>query len=228
MLVACWSSKGGSGTTVVACALAIALGGPTPRSLRSNGDDHPDVRLVDLDGDVPTALGVLAPQGPGVWDWLTSADAPPDALDRLYAEVRGAIRVLHAGRDRNGAPSPGRVDAFVAALAKDAGRTVVDCGVPREGSVAAAVARRADASLLVLRPCYLALRRALDAPLRPTGIILVDEPGHDLGRADVEQIVGAPVRAVVPVEPVISRAVDAGLLAGRLPRSLQRAVRRAA
>ena len=78
------------------------------------------------------------------------------------------------------------------------------------------------------RACYLALRRAADPPLRPSGVVLVTEPGRALDRTDVEQVVGAPVRAEVAVDPAVARAVDAGLLASRLPRGLERALRRAA
>jgi hypothetical protein len=91
----------------------------------------------------------------------------------------------------------------------------------------AALVHRATPSLLVLRPCYLALRRAANHPLRPAGVVLVTEAGRALTRSDVEGVLGVPVRATVPVEPVVARAVDAGLLAARLPRSL-RALRSAA
>jgi hypothetical protein len=90
------------------------------------------------------------------------------------------------------------------------------------------VAAAASASLLVLRPCYLSLRRALQAPMRPSGVILVSEPGRSLGRSDVEDVLGVPVRAVVGIDPAVARAVDAGLLATRLPRGLERALRHAA
>jgi len=104
---------------------------------------------------------------------------------------------------------------------------VADCGSGPAGA-GLAVAAGAPTSLLVLRPCYLALRRAVRAPLRPSGVILVSEPGRSLGRADVEDVLGVPVRAVVGVDPAVARAVDAGLLPTRLPRSLERALRHAA
>ena len=102
-----------------------------------------------------------------------------------------------------------------------------DCGVLATGA-AQAVAAAASASLLVVRPCYVALRRALAAPLRPSGVVLVSEPGRALGRRDVEDVLGVPVRAEIDVEPAVARAVDAGLLSSRLPRSLERALRNAA
>ena len=106
---------------------------------------------------------------------------------------------------------------------------VIDCGVLGACEPdRAVVAARCTHSLLVTRACYLALRRAADPPLRPSGVVLVTEPGRALDRTDVEQVVGAPVRAEVALDPAVARAVDAGLLASRLPRGLERALRRAA
>jgi hypothetical protein len=63
---------------------------------------------------------------------------------------------------------------------------------------------------------------------RPTGIVLVTEPGRALGARDVERAIGAPVVAEVPYDPAVARAVDAGLLATRLPGSIARPLRGAA
>ena len=92
----------------------------------------------------------------------------------------------------------------------------------------AAVAANADHSLLVVRPCFLALRRAVRAPIRPTGVVLVAEEGRALTTSDVEDVLGAPVQAAVSVTAQVARAVDAGLLASRLPRTLERELRHAA
>jgi hypothetical protein len=59
-------------------------------------------------------------------------------------------------------------------------------------------------------------------------VILVDEPGRGLAQRDVEHALGVPIEAVVSLDPTVSRAVDAGLLASRLPRVMTRALRRAA
>jgi hypothetical protein len=121
-------------------------------------------------------------------------------------------------------PGPGRAEALVDALTADARPVVADCGAADEGA-GLAVAAAAPVSLLVLRPCYLALRRALAAPVRPSGVILVAEPGRSLGRRDVEDVLGVPVRAEVEVDSAVARAVDAGLLTRRIPRTLERALR---
>ena len=217
MLVACWSAKGGSGTTVVSIALAAVL------ARRSASG----AVLADLAGDAPAALGLPEPPGPGLADWLAAgADVPADALGRLEVDA-GAFSLLPAGAS---APSPdvdGRGDVLAALLSADPRPVVADCGTSPSGA-ALAVAAAATHSFLVLRPCYLALRRAVAAPLRPSGVVLVDEPGRSLCAADVEAALDVPVRAVVPVTEPIARAVDAGLLGARLPRGLERAVRRAA
>ena len=53
----------------------------------------------------------------------------------------------------------------------------------------------------------------------------VREPGRVLSRHDVEHVVRAPVVAEIELDPGVARTVDAGGLAGRLPRSLARALR---
>src|SRR5438552_253681 len=71
VLIALWSAKGGSGTTVVAAALATVLARSSPGG----------AVLVDLAGDVPGALGVAEPPGYGVADWLAAGPSvPEDAL----------------------------------------------------------------------------------------------------------------------------------------------------
>ena len=90
------------------------------------------------------------------------------------------------------------------------------------------LAAGATHSLLVLRPCYLALRRAVSSPLRPSGVVLVREDGRALSELDIEAVLGVPVTARVRVSHAVARAVDAGLLAAHLPRSLSHDLRSAA
>ena len=216
MLIACWSAKGGSGTTVVSVALGLLLARGAPGG----------ALIVDLAGDVPAALGMAEPSGAGVTDWLAAGDdVEVDALARLEIDAAPSLRIVPRGSVAE-PPAP-RVEALAAALQADARPVVADCGVA-PGSVAQTLAAEASLSLLVVRPCYLALRRALAAPFRPSGVVLVEERGRALTRADVEGVLGVPVRAVVEVDSTVARAVDAGLLAGRLPAGLERALRNAA
>ncbi len=215
MLFACWSTKGGSGTTVVAVALASLLARHGAGSL-----------LVDLAGDVPAVLGMPEPDGPGIAGWLAAGDGvPADALPRLEVAGPGGVRVLPLGASV--APAGPRGDVLAALLGADPRPVIADCGTAPSGA-ARSVALAATHSILVVRPCFLALRKAGRSPVQPTVVVLVREPGRSLGAADVEAAVGAPVVAEVGFDVSVARAVDAGTLGQRLPRALQRSLRRVA
>jgi hypothetical protein len=215
-LLAFWSPKGGSGTSVTAAACAI-------HAARRAGP----VRLVDLCGDQPAILGLGAEPETGAADWLAAGPtAPTDALDRLGVEVVPGLSLLPRGRTAS-VLEPAVAAEAGAALAvalRDGPLTIVDVGVP-DSPVARAVLEVADVSMLVVRECYLALRRAAAAPLvgRSFGLVVLQEPGRALGPADVAQVLGRPVTARVPVRSAVARAVDAGVLPTRLPEPLARA-----
>jgi hypothetical protein len=189
--------------------------------------------IVDLAGDVPAVLGVSEESAsPGAAEWLDVGEAvPADGLARLEVPVRSGLALLSRG---SGALGSSRSAPFAALLAADPRAVVVDAGAitpatPGErAALVGAVAAHADHSLLVVRPCFLALRRAALAPIRPTGVVLVAEAGRALTAADVEEVLGVPVQATVSVTAQVARAVDAGLLASRLPRTLERELRHAA
>lgn len=212
MYLLCWSAKGGVGTTVVAAALAVvsARSGPTV--------------LVDIGGDAPAALGIEAPTVPGLGDWWASPHAPADALLSLATPVRDGLRLVHAGTMPS-VLSPLHAERLAVAAARHDTTVVIDAGsaVPHE-----ILHRCADASLLVIRPCYLAIRRAVVHAGLATGIVVVTEPGRALGATDIANTLGAPVVAQVPWDPAVARAVDSGSLAGRVPPSLARPVSRIA
>ena len=229
MLIACWSPKGGAGTTVVSCGMALVLA----RSQAPSRSGAGGVLIADLSGDVPAVLGLPTPASPGLVDWLAAgADVPAEALGRLEVDAGPGLHLLAWGGELTAAAATAAEGAergeVLAAALSGGGRTVVaDCGSAASGA-ALAVAAAAEVSLLVLRPCYLALRRALAAPIRPSAVVLVNEPGRALTRRDIEEVLGVPVRAEIDYDPAIARAVDAGLLAGRVPRALERALREAA
>ena len=221
MLISCWSAKGGAGTTVVVAALGVLLARAGPAG----------AAVADLAGDLPAALGLPDPGGPGLAGWLTAgAEVPADGLGRLEVPVRPGLALLPRG---SGPLPPARADVLCSLLHADPRPVVTDCGLlsaagPGDGDVAVAVAAHATHSLLVLRPCFLALRRAVAAPIRPSGVVLVAEESRSITPADIEEALGVPVKARVRVTPQVARAVDAGLLAARLPRSLERDLRDAA
>lgn len=206
MYTLCWSAKGGSGTTVVSCALALL-------SAR-----HEPTIVVDLGGDVAAALGVAVPTGPGVGDWLAAPQSSADALFRLGSECSAGLRLVPPGPPANGDPAL-VAERLAEACARHAGPVVIDAGpqVPPE-----VLHRCASRSLVVVRPCYLGLRRATAHLGLACGVIVVGEPGRALGVTDVERTLGVPVVAELTWDPAVARAVDAGLLASRLPPSLAR------
>ena len=212
MIITCWSVKGGSGTTVVAASLALLLGKRTEQG----------ALLVDLAGDTPAVLGMAEPTGAGVGDWLDGPSRDATSLLQHEVEVAPFVRLLPMGARSLSPGSP-----LIEALAQDERTIIIDAGVLAPGPSLDVIAN-ATTSLLVLRPCYLALRRASLAPDRPSGVVLINEPGRALGRKDIESVLGVPVVADVLIDPNVARAVDAGLLAGRLPRTLARSLRSAA
>jgi hypothetical protein len=212
VLITCWSSKGGSGTTVVAAALAAVL-----------ADEAGEARLVDLGGDLPAALGLPEPPvGLTAWRSVAVEGSRPAALASLAIDVRPGLRMVPRGP---GLLDP-RIGPALAAVLAEGGPVVVDAGVVEADSVALELAATATTSLLVLRPCFLALRRAVAAPLRASGVVLVDEPQRVLSASDLEAALGIPVVAVLPWDPAVARRVDAGLLGAAVPRSLSRPLRR--
>jgi len=206
-MIVCWSVKGGSGTTVVAAALALVAA------------QRLDVgaRLIDMSGDIPSALGMSEPASEGIAEWLSATDHPgADALNNLMLPVTAHLGVIPRGRS-NIVPSlvnPDRLRDLALVIAESHIPTVVDAG---SGLATIPFIEHATRSLLIIRPCYLALRRASLLTAKPHGVIVITEPGRALGVHDVESVVGAPVLAEIPFDPAIARAVDAGLLAGRVP-----------
>jgi hypothetical protein len=225
VFIACWSTKGGVGTTVVAAALAILLARRSPAG----------ALIVDLAGDVPAALGSPSSRsggrdgGAGVADWLAAApDVPPDGLVRLEARAGPGLAVVPRG---DGPLRPGiGADSLAALLVDERRPVVVDCGRLDSSSadVALSLAAGATRSLLVVRSCFLGLHRARDALIRPSGVVLVAEPGRSIAPNDVEAVLDVPVLCRVRVTDTIARAVDAGLLAAHLPRTLAKDLRHAA
>jgi hypothetical protein len=115
------------------------------------------------------------------------------------------------------------VEALAAHLATDPRLVVVDGGlVGGARPEATALAAFAGRSLLVLRPCYLALRRAVEAPVRPSAVVVVGERGRHLDAPAMVDALGVPVAAALAAHPQVAAAVDAGLLARPLPARLTR------
>lgn len=214
MHILCWSAKGGSGTTLVAATLAVL-------SAR-----HRPTLLVDLGGDLPGLLGVPEPAGPGVGDWLGSPRATAESLWRLAGDVAPHLGLLAAGSLSDGRTLDDvhaeRIAHALAAAPADT-EVIVDAGPHGRHAALHASASR---SLLVMRPTYLSMKRSTRHPGLATGVVVIRESNTGYTSADVENIVAAPVLLDTPWDPAVARAVDAGLLATRLPIAWARAVER--
>lgn len=219
-----WSTKGGVGTSVVAAATAIRLA----------SEGH-ETTLVDLNGDQPALLGMIAgavPAEPGIGDWLAAGDGvAADAIGRLLEDVAPCLRLLRQGTvapaevlERADAPAPPEGQRRRLVLALDvvarSGPVVVDAGLDP-------AALRADLvdshrPVCVLRACYLALNRAqrVDGPY--DRVMLVEEPGRALRVRDVAAAVGASHVERVAWDPRVGRSVDAGTIVSMLPPPLRR------
>jgi len=203
VLFALWSPKGGSGTSVLAatCSLVVAREGGA-------------VRLGDLDGDQPAIFGLPAEPPVGLVDWLNAGPEAP-----------GVALLPRGGSERTLAPVPvAEAGAALAVALRDgAVATIVDCGRAADPA-ARAIVEVADVSVVVVRGCYLAVRRTLRAPAlaRTAGVVLVEEKDRSLSEKEVGDVLDLPVLARVPVKVPIFRAVDAGVLPVRLPESIAR------
>ncbi len=152
----------------------------------------------------PPSSGSPQDPDPGLRDWLRiGPEAPTDALDRFAVEAAPGLSLLGAGVGNLAGAPPEAGAALAVALGADARPTIADAGVvaPHPDALHAFV-EVADASVIVVRGCYLALRRAVAIELttRATGAVFVDEPGRSLGPRDVASVLGVPVLATVARE----------------------------
>lgn len=200
------SPKGGNCTTVTASAHALLSAQRGSRTL-----------LIDLCGDVPAVVGMVEPDTPGINDWLgesTVSDA--ESMVRLGTPYTDGLVVLHRGaRFVEGAPRWSALAEAVASIPHD---VYIDAGT---GFVPDAFLDAVGNVVMVTRPCYLSLKKATRMR-KPRSVCVIREDGRALSVDDVGNVIGAPVSAVVPYEPAISRAVDAGLLASRVEQLLGR------
>lgn len=208
--------KGGVGVSVVVAAVAHQL------SLDRS------VTIIDFGGDQLDIFGVdTGPSAPGVVDWLLAdTTVAVDALDNLAVDVGEGLRIIPTGTTTcAGGAAPERCTELVRSLG-DHGTVIADLGVFSKDPLAsrsliAAAGRR---TTLVVRACYLALRRARSTPVVFDDVVEVVEGGRALMTVDIEGVLGQPVTSRVPCDPQIARAVDAGLANRRLPRPLRRLV----
>lgn len=219
MIIWYWSVKGGVGTSVVAAATAIRL-----------ASEDRETTLVDLTGDQPALLGMIAgtaPSEPGIGDWVAAGDGvAADAIGRLLEDVAPGLRLLRDGtqpalvdRTVDGENPRSRLVLALEMLAR-IGPVVVDAGLdPFELRTDLAASHR---PVCVLRSCYLALNRAQRTSGPYDWVVLVEEPGRALRVRDVAAAVGASSVKRVAWDPRVARSVDAGTIVSMLPPPLRR------
>lgn len=252
-MICCWSAKGGSGTSVVAAALSVAAARRPPGSLLvdlcgdqpamlglrqpdgpgvldwlADGVNAPPDALARLEIDVIPGLRLLAAGSADDHNPDSGPDSGPNpGPNPDPGTVADNDRDGRGGRHNRDRDRRDQARLLATLLGSERRQVVVDAGRIDGWSESGGrvLAASAGVSLLVVRPCYLALRRVVASRVRPTAVVVVSEPWRALTSADVADVVGAPVVAEIAVEGSVARAVDAGLLATRLPRLLDRALR---
>ena len=200
------SSKGGNCTTVTASAYALVMGDRGMKTI-----------FIDLCGDAPSVLGLAESTSAGINDWL-GENSPTDAsgLLQLGTPVTENVMLVHRGsRFVEGEP---RWQALADFISQSTFNIVIDAGT---GFLPPELTAVITEVTMVLKPCYLSLRRATQQQ-RPNNVVVITEEGRALTVSDVSHVIGVPVFAQVPYEAAISRAVDAGLLVSRAPSLFQR------
>ncbi len=225
MVIAGWSVKGGSGTTVMCAALAAVWSRSVPTV------------LVDLCGDAPALFGRSTAPKRGLLDWshAHSSVGPRSLADLIDAStVRGTPDLLCLGEAQQSAASGGRAPATkdqlsrleegVLWLAQAYDRVVIDAGSAVDAH-ANAVVDLSTVGLLMMRPCTITIRAALQSRRAVMGAVLNGSGGGTLRAHDVEALLGVPVFGHVPSVRAIPAAVDAGTFGNRIPRQLHAPVR---
>ena len=200
------SPKGGIGTSVVAASLAIVSSSTTP------------TLLVDLAGDQAAILGL--PQPPtGLSDWANGMTYRE--FDEIISLCHDNLYLAPTGTFDFETLNANAWDKLLRALSlkhSEGCNIIVDLG---RADIPLALRKIVDTCYLVTRPCYLALRRAVDLETAFSGVIVVNEPDRVLTSRDVESVLKLKCVAEIPYTSEISRRVDSGLLKSRLPMALQ-------
>ena len=183
--------------------------------------------LVDFCGAQADICGVDANDLPGVVDWLHSgADVGVDALENLFVEVAPGLMLLPRGSRplpvSAGEIDPDRIGMLISTLA--AMESVADVGVVDMDllSPRVLIVGGSDRTVMVVRSCYLALRRLGRLPVVIDSLVEVVEAGRSLRTVDIEAVAAMPVNARLRVDPTVARSVDAGRIVHRTPRPLRR------
>jgi len=205
-VIALWSMKGGVGVTTTAALVAAEA-----------ANQANNVIVVDLAGDVAAAFGQsIAPEPIDRADWF---DNPTGQLDSLspQASIRfAAIDTPTPDEDDDGSGLAGRCGWVIDQLRAAADVVVVDCGNQREPDqptpayeLAQQVIEAADVSWVVVRPCYLAIRRSIGADA--DGVVLVHDADYGYRASDITEALKLPMVVnlqAINAGTILTRALD--------------------
>jgi CobQ/CobB/MinD/ParA nucleotide binding domain len=195
------ATKGGQGATTITAALGVLHAQAGQRTL-----------LIDTGGDLPAILGKPEQLSVGLADYLID---PNITLDDVTINIDENLHIVTRGT------GPITFTTYTYGLITgglgEYDRVIVDAGTSADEWN-----QHADRNVFVTRPCYLAVRRAIHLPTRPTDVVCMAEPGRALSAHDIEAVLGVPITATVPVEVDTARIIDAGILGSRMPRHLAR------
>ena len=158
MLIALWSPKGGSGTSVLAASLALVIARDGPARVPARRSRRRPTR------DLRARRRTRARSA----DWLAAGpEAPVGGARPPAVEAAPGVALLPLGGRRRRCPGgPKRWPAprwrLRSATARYRSSSTV---VARRTRRTRAVAEVADARVAVVRGCYLALRRAVQSPV---------------------------------------------------------------
>lgn len=87
-----------------------------------------------------------------------------------------------------------------------------------------ALLAHADRSMLLVKSCFLNVHAAIGSGHRVDGLVVLGDQERRISNDDIAAALGNNVHASIAVLPAVARAVDAGLLGSRLPRSFSRSL----
>ena len=180
-----------------------------------------EVLLVDLEGDQPALIGMIASpsEDVGFGNWLRDEAGDWGQLESCCEDVAPGLQMLRRG-DMDDDASSTHIAETLARLS-EARHVVVDGGRDHRG-VRMEVDGQSGYAVTVMRACYLALSRAQYTPGPYERTILVEEPGRALRDRDVSAALGSSHIEKVAWDPRVGRSIDAGTIVGNLPAPLRR------
>lgn len=210
--------SGGVGASTLAAGLAL---GQARRAAAA---------LVDLDplgGGLDLLMGVETGAGHR-WPRLMEAAGEVGDMRGLLPEAEG-VAVLSMAREGAAAPTPAATSAITGSLARHHGLVVVDCG--RHPSAAARTMLRVASAIVVVsggsvRGVAACVQQLQAWDVRTAGLVVRRQPGVRVPPEVVAETLGLELWGVVPHDPALITAAEAGDPPWRSGSAWSRAVNR--